>query len=168
MTEFKCKLCGTSFSGESAPANCFNCGALNIHITDNNDADIYHNIEVNETDISNVQHAFELEGNLATFCAIAAEMTENDESKKLFETLSNADAEHSNILIKILKDSSNSPTIRSLSTSKKLDENLKELRKKKTTLIQFYKDAELESMNQKLKTVYKVLIEIEEQHLTLF
>jgi len=160
---FRCEICGDPYVGESAPDNCPFCGAHKVYIKDANEAEAVFNVELNETDRSNAEHALEVEVSNATFYACASKKSEDEYGRLLFKALGKVEAEHASIWKKILKRDS-VPEGNDLCHETN-NENLKESHARETRAIEFYRKAAEESENTRVRELFNSLVEIEKDHL---
>ncbi|MEE9525961.1 MAG: ferritin family protein [Candidatus Woesearchaeota archaeon] len=162
---FRCEICGDPYIGDKVPANCPFCGAKQEHIKKFDDAEVDFDVELNETDKANVEHALEVEVSNAAFYFCAAEKVHEEEGKKLFKALGKVEAEHADIWKKILKldkiPKGDDPC------SVDYQDDLKEAHTRETKAIEFYKKAAAESTSERIKEIFKALVEVEIDHLQL-
>ena len=160
---FRCEICGDPYIGESAPDNCPFCGAHKQYIKEVKEANVNFDVELNDTDKANAQHALKVEVSNAVFYFCAAKKTDDAEGKLLFKALGKVEAEHASIWKKILKLSSVPQGNDTCHTSN--SENLKESHERETRAIAFYSKAAAESANARVKVLFEALVEIEKDHL---
>lgn len=161
---FRCEICGDPYIGESAPDNCPFCGAHKQYIKEASEAKVSFDVELNETDKANAEHALEVEVSNSTFYFCASKKSDDEEGKLLFKALGKVEAEHASIWKKILKLSSVPEGNDTCHTSN--SENLKESHERETRAIEFYSKAAEESENERLRELFNALVEIEIDHLT--
>lgn len=162
---WRCEICGDPYIGDEAPANCPFCGAKRKYIKEFKDAEVNFDVELNEKDKANAEHALQVEISNAAFYFCAAEKTDDEEGKKLFKALGKVEAEHATVWQKILKLSEIKRGNDACFTANK--ENLEESHKRETRAIEFYKKAAGESENQRVKEIFEVFVEVETDHLQL-
>ncbi|MBA3066663.1 ferritin [bacterium] len=161
---WRCEICGDPYIGETAPDNCPFCGAHKQYIKEVSDAKVSFDVELNEKDKANAEHALAVEVSNATFYFCASQKAEDKEGKLLFKALGKVEAEHASIWKKILKLNS-IPEGKDTCRESKSD-NLKESRERETRAIGFYRKAAEESANERMKQLFIALVEIEKDHLT--
>jgi len=162
---FRCEICGDSYVGEEPPTNCPFCGAHKKHIKEAKEAQANFDVELNEKDKKNSEHALQVELSNAAFYLCAAKDTDDEEGKLLFKALGKVEAEHASIWRKILKlDKMEMPEEPCHKSNK---ENLQESHDRETRAIEFYKKAAEESENQRIKQIFEGLVVIETDHLKL-
>ncbi|MBW3012318.1 ferritin [Candidatus Woesearchaeota archaeon] len=162
---WRCEICGDPYIGDEAPTNCPFCGAHQKHIKEFKDAKADFNVELNEKDKANAEHALEVEISNAAFYFCAAEKVKELEGQKLFKALGKVEAEHAAIWKKILKLDS-IPTGKDTCSTEYKDD-LQESHARETRAIEFYSKAAKESENQRVKEIFEALVVIETDHLKL-
>lgn len=162
---WRCEICGDLYIGEAPPENCPFCGAHEKYIKKAKDANVDFNVELTEKDRKNVEKALYVELSNASFYFCAAEKTDDPEGKMLFKALGKVESEHASIWKKILKPET-VDSVKETCSIANID-NLKESHDRETSAIEFYRQAEEESDNERIKEIFKALVEIEEDHLKL-
>jgi len=163
---WRCQICGDPYVGDSAPDNCPFCGAKKKYIKEASKIKVSFDVELNETDKKNAEHALEVEiSNAAFYFCAAKKTTDDEESKLLFKALGKVEAEHASIWRKILKLDSIPEGKDPCHTSNQ--ENLKDAHQRETNAINFYKKAAEESANARVKVIFEALVEVETDHLKL-
>ena len=162
---WRCEICGDPYVGDKPPANCPFCGAGKKYIKGAKEAEVNFDVELNEKDKANAEHALEVEVSNVAFYFCAAGKTDDSEGKLLFKALGKVEAEHASVWRKILK-LENVPTANDeCHTSNK--ENLEDSHARETRAIEFYKKAAAESENERVKLIFEAFVEVEEDHLKL-
>ncbi|GBD99944.1 putative trifunctional 2-polyprenylphenol hydroxylase/glutamate synthase subunit beta/ferritin domain-containing protein [bacterium BMS3Abin07] len=162
---WRCEICGDPYIGEAPPDNCPFCGAHRKYIREAKDADVYFDIELNDKDRANAEHALQVEVSNATFYFCAAGKTDDFEGKLLFNVLGKVEAEHASIWKKILKlDKVPEGNERCHIKNR---ENLEDSHARETKAIKFYSEAAAESGNERIKQIFEALVEVETDHLHL-
>ena len=162
---WRCVICGDPYIGENPPANCPFCGAHREFIQEARDAFVTFDIPLTDKDRANAEHALQVEVSNAAFYFCAAEKTDEAEGKLLFKALGKIEAEHAVIWRKILR-LSKAPAVSETCHAENV-ENLNESHDRETRAIAFYKKAADESEHNRLKQIFKALVEIETDHLHL-
>ncbi|MDD5773987.1 MAG: ferritin family protein [bacterium] len=162
---WRCEICGDPYIGNNPPDNCPFCGAHKQYIKEVKNAGVNFNVELNEKDKTNAEHALQVEISNSTFYFCAAEKTDDPEGKLLFKALAKIEAEHAAIWKKILKLSSVPKGNETCHITNK--ENLGESHARETRAIEFYKKSSKESKNNRIKQIFEALVEIETDHLYL-
>lgn len=162
---WRCEICGDPYIGECPPANCPFCGAKAKYIKEAKLADVNFDVDLNEKDKANAEHALQVEISNAAFYFCAAKKTNDSEGRLLFKALGKVEAEHASVWRKILK-------LESIPEGNeqchiKNEENLEDSHKRETRAIEFYRKAASESANPKVKQIFEAFVEVETDHLRL-
>ena len=161
----RCEICGDPYVGDEAPANCPFCGAKRGYIKDVKEANVNFDVELNEKDKANAEHALQVEISNAAFYLCAAQKTDDEEGKLLFKALGKVEAEHASVWRKILKLDSILKGDDTCHLSNK--ENLEDSHVRETRAIEFYKQAAQDAENDRVRQIFKVFVEVETDHLQL-
>jgi len=162
---WRCEICGDPYIGDEAPANCPFCGAKRKYIKEFKDAKVNFDVELNEKDKANAEHALQVEVSNAAFYFCAAAKVKEIEGQKLFKALGKVEAEHAAIWKKVLKLDEVPKSIDTCAPEYKAD--LEESHARETRAIGFYKKAAEESENKRVKQIFEALVEVETDHLGL-
>lgn len=162
---WRCEICGDPYVGESPPPNCPFCGAHAKYIKEAKFADVTFDVMMGRKDKENVEHALHVEVSNAAFYFCAAAKTDDSEGKLLFKALGKIEAEHANVLRKILKLDA-APKGDEHCHSKNSD-NLNESHTREARAIEFYRKAAKESQNERIRQIFVALVEVESDHLKL-
>jgi rubrerythrin len=162
---WRCVICGDCYVGTNPPTNCPFCGAHQELIQEAKEAVVTFEIPLTEKDKANAEHAIQVEVSNTTFYSCAAGKTDDAESSLLFKALGKIEAEHASIWRKILRlpktpEGSETCYIENV-------KNLNESHERETRAINFYKKAAEESDHDRLKQIFKALVDIETDHLHL-
>jgi rubrerythrin len=162
---WRCEICGDPYVGDAPPANCPFCGAHQKYIKEAKEAKVNFDVELNEKDKANAEHALQVEVSNAAFYGCAEKKTDDDEGKQLFKALRKVEAEHASVWKKILKLDSVPTANDECHTSNK--ENLEDSHARETRAIEFYKKAAEESENERVKEIFLAFVDVETDHLKL-
>jgi len=162
---WRCMICGDAYIGEDIPTNCPFCGAHQAFFKEAKDAVVTFDVSLTDKDRANAEHAIEVEVSNATFYFCAAEKTDDAEGKMLFKALGKIEAEHAAIWRKVLR-LDKAPAGNETCHVQNVN-NLNESHERETKAIAFYKKAAEESDHDRLKQIFKALVEVETDHLHL-
>ena len=162
---WRCEICGDPYVGDEAPANCPFCGAKRDYMKGAKDAVVNFDVELNEKDKANAEKALQVEISNAAFYFCAAGKTDDEEGKLLFKALGKVEAEHASVWRKILKLDSIPKGDDTCHISNK--ENLEDSHVRETRAIEFYKQAAQDAENDRVRQIFEVFVEVEEDHLQL-
>lgn len=161
----RCVICGDPYVSMNPPSNCPFCGAHQEFIKEAKEAVVAFEVPLTEKDKANAEHAIQVEISNATFYSCAAEKTDDAEGKLLFKALGKIEAEHAAIWRKVLRLPKAPPGNDTCHTENV--NNLNESHERETRAIAFYQKAAEESDHDRLKQIFKALVEIETDHLHL-
>lgn len=162
---WRCVICGDPYVGVNPPTNCPFCGAHQEFFKEAKDAVVNFEMPLTAKDKANAEHAIQVEVSNAAFYFCAADKTDDAEGKLLFKALGKIEAEHAGIWRKVLrlpKAPQGSETCHAENLK-----NLNESHERETRAIAFYKKAAEESDHDRLKQIFRALVEIETDHLHL-
>lgn len=162
---WRCEICGDPYIGECPPANCPFCGAKAKYMKEAKLAEVNFDVELNEKDKANAEHALQVEVSNAAFYFCAAKKTDDPEGKLLFKALGKVEAEHASVWKKILKMDSIPKGDDPCHTNNK--ENLEDSHARETRAIEFYSKSASESENPRVKQIFQAFVEVETDHLHL-
>lgn len=162
---WRCEICGDPYIGDEAPTNCPFCGAKRKYIKEFKDAKVNFDVELNEKDKANAEHALQVEVSNTVFYFCAAGKVKELEGQKLFKALGKVENEHATVWKKILKLDKLPEGNDTCSVEYK--EDLEDSHKRETRAIEFYKKAAAESENERVKEIFEALVEVETDHLKL-
>lgn len=162
---WRCLICADPYVGDEPPANCPFCGAHRRYITEARKATLNYDLQLNEVDKANAEHALEVEISNAAFYFCAADKTDDAEGKLLFKALGKVEAEHASIWRRILKLSAVPSKSEECKTANR--ENLEESKRRETKAIGFYKKAAAEAVSPRIRQIFAALVEVETDHLQL-
>ena len=162
---WRCEICGDPYVGDEAPSNCPFCGAKRKYIKGFREAKADFDVELNDKDRQNAEHALQVEISNAAFYQCAENSVEDEEGKKLFKALRKVEAEHASVWKKILKLDSIPNGDDTCSAD--YTEDLKDSHARETRAIDFYRKAFEESENERVKEIFKAFIDVETDHLKL-
>jgi rubrerythrin len=158
-------ICGDPYVGMNPPSNCPFCGAHQEFIKEAKEAVVAFEVPLTEKDKANAEHAIQVEVSNATFYSCAAGKTDDAEGKLLFKALGKIEAEHAAIWRKVLRLPKAPPGNDTCHTENV--KNLNESHERETRAIAFYQKAAEESDHDRLKQIFKALVEVETDHLHL-
>lgn len=162
---FRCEICGDPYIGDKAPVNCPFCGAKIEYMREFKDAKVNFDVELNEKDKANAEHALEVEISNAAFYFCAAGTVKELEGQKLFKALGKVEAEHASVWKKILK-LDEIPTGDD-TCSVDYNEDLQDSHARETRAIEFYRQAAAESENERVRQIFEAFVDVETDHLLL-
>lgn len=162
---WRCVICGDPYVGNNPPNQCPFCGAHQEFIVEAKNAVVNFEVPLTEKDRANAEHAIQVEVSNATFYQCAAEKSDDPECKLLFKALGKIEAEHAAIWRKVLR-LAKAPAGNESCHGESV-KNLNESHERESRAIAFYQKAAEESDHERLKQIFKALVDIETDHLHL-
>ena len=167
MKVYRCRFCGEAYLTAEKPRGCPFCGAHEHYVVKANDWKILDSETLSDITRDKLQKALDLEIDNVNFYRAASEKGRDIYVTSLFRGLSKVEREHASAICKLLKIEK--PDSKAgLNKASNLDSaNLKEANKREKRAVGFYEDARSKVPEGDMKQFFKVLIEIESDHITL-
>ncbi len=166
FTAFRCEICGETYLGYSKPENCPYCGAHQEYLKKLEKYERLMPKEVSEKSRKNVLEAIELEIDNAKFYACAAKKTESESDAAIFKRLGKIEAEHAEALAEVI-DVPEEEIPSYEKCSKDALENYREAHKREDRAIKAYSRFASEAEEPEVRKLFKAIVEIEKDHLSL-
>lgn len=163
MIPFRCQLCGETYLGAEVPDRCPFCGALGAQLIHAALWIDYGKVDMSPESYRSCEQAVQLELSNAAFYKCCADQAENQVSASIFKRLHKQEAEHAELLCKMM--GIEEPPL-PLETCSDLDEeNFRESHRREKRAMNFYLRVVKEAPEARLKDVFRALAEIENEHL---
>lgn len=166
FTAFRCEICGETYLGSSQPENCPYCGARKRYLKKMENYNRVMPSEVSGKSQENVRKAIGLEIDNAKFYDCAAKKTKKESEATVFKRLKKIEAEHAELLAKIL-DIPEKELPKYESCSSNAQENYQEAHKRENRAIKSYSQFAEEAEEPEIKELFQALVDIESDHLNL-
>ncbi len=166
MEVFRCRFCGETHLGLGPITNCPFCGAHEdymVMIADWKEEN--KNVEVMDVSKKNLEIALDVEIGNASFYKVAAKNAGNDEAYGTFKRLSKVENEHAEVIAKLLDV--DLPDLKDVDDMGSDMANFEESFKRESVAIKHYEKSETEAIEPRIKEVFNILVEIENDHLNL-
>lgn len=99
---YRCRICGDTYLGYEAPANCPFCGAAVDYIVDTGDYPLDINaVEPTASELTDLEASIELERSNARFYLGMAQRKDNDTLRSAYKRLGKIEAEHCELFCKL-------------------------------------------------------------------
>ena len=165
---YKCEICEEGYIGDEKPTHCPFCGAHIEYMVLVKDYVKTEIIELSDITKKNILAAIDLEVSNAEFYFCAAKTADNEMDATMFKRLAKIESEHASTLIKMISDVKKSEISREKDTCHtKNNGNLKDSHARETNAIAHYSKFLSEAHEPRVIEVFKAIIEIEKDHLTL-
>lgn len=101
---YRCRICGDTYLGYEAPANCPFCGATVEYLgaPEEYPADI-NDVQLTETERADLESSIEIERSNTRFYLGMAERKDNDTLRSAYKRLAKVEAEHCSLFCKLLR-----------------------------------------------------------------
>ena len=164
---YKCMICEEGYIGDAKPTHCPFCGAHDNYFVPVDKYVATDVGELSELSKNNLIGALDVEISNAEFYFCAAKKADNLADATMFKRLAKVEAEHASTIAKMLKVAS--PVISRDKTTCNINDadNLKESHEREANAIERYVRFLNEAVEVKVKMLFKALIEIEKDHLSL-
>jgi rubrerythrin len=165
---FRCQLCGDPYLGSEPPSFCPFCGAPEKYLVPA-EAYVDKNTVPDLTAISraNLEKALELEVSNASFYMCASACSPDPVAQAMFKALSKAESEHASVICKILKVTKPEIKPDQKACQKDPKANFAASHEREKRAVAFYSQAAAEAVEERVKEVFSVLVEIESFHIAL-
>jgi rubrerythrin len=166
---FRCKICHEAYIGEEPPSRCPFCGADTVYLIPAEKWDWSEfMIEISDVSRANLEAALKLELDNTAFyqCAMnVAEETRDDYGYAKFKALKKVENEHAEVIAKALQIEQ--PPLEFIPCSKDFQDNTQEGWEREDRAIKAYSKFAQEAPEPQLALFFRVLVEIERDHLEL-
>lgn len=163
----RCRICGEVYFGKH-PTHCPFCGAHGIYLIPLNDwVDENIGFELTDTEKTNLETTKELEYENTRFYRAASAASKTESLRGYFKYLAKIENEHYNVAVKLLGGQKD-PSIFEPSEEMGSDlKNLEHSKVKEEHASKLYETFVPSSENERLKTFFKALSEVESDHIEL-
>lgn len=170
MNVWRCLICGDSYIGEGKPTHCAFCGAHeNYMVAVDKWQDLNEGLVLSDISRGNLLKALQIEVDNHAFydaAALVAKQAGDDESRSIFRALAKVEGEHAAVHKKLLAKDYPKMTI-SETAFPTVKENFEESLRRETKASAFYQQAHDETTEDRVRQVFKSLVEIESDHVAL-
>lgn len=165
MNPYKCQLCGETYLGEIESDRCPFCGAAGYNLVPPAEWVNYEDMEISDISHRNLEQAFELEMDNASFYAACAKAAETRISESIFKRLSKHEIEHAELIADVIgeRDLSLRPAeCPEADVDKFADAHRREMR-----AIKFYLGVADSAPEPRISDMMRSLAEVESEHLKI-
>lgn len=167
MKVYRCRLCGEVYIGEERPKSCPFCGAHEKYFVLAGDWQLLMAGNISDITKENLLRALDLEIDNTNFYQAVSERSKNIYVQSMFKGLSKVEREHASAICKHLKMAKPDSDV---GKDKALDadkENIQEANRRERRAVKFYGEAASQVPEPEFKEFFKVLIQIESDHIVL-
>lgn len=165
---FRCRICGETYLGYEAPANCPFCGAHVAFLTppERYDASV-NDVELTEVERGDLEMSIELERSNTRFYLGMAERKDNDTLRSAYKRLANVEAEHCSLFCKLAGVPKPADLLEPGETTGSWTSDIAEslAREKRATTL--YANFAARGMSPRVVEVFNAVSAVEADHITL-
>jgi rubrerythrin len=166
MEVYRCRFCGETHLGLGSITNCPFCGAHKkymVPISEWKDENV--GVEYGELTKKNLETALDVEIGNTSFYLVASKAAETTEAQGIFKRLSKVELEHAEVFAKLLKV--DLPPHQALESKGSDEANFEESFKRESIAINHYDKSAAETVEPRVREIFKILIGVEKDHLRL-
>ncbi|MGE5552866.1 MAG: rubredoxin-like domain-containing protein [Betaproteobacteria bacterium] len=166
MKPYRCRLCGETYLGESAPDRCPYCGAAGKYVVPAAEwADLAGIPASDPETIDLCRGALDLEVSNTAFYQASRKQAELMVNGAIFARLSKQEQEHAEVFARLL--SLPAPTIPQEGAPQPDAEKFDEAHRREHRALKYYQDAALRAKAENVREVFRIVSEVELEHLRL-
>jgi rubrerythrin len=169
MRIYRCRICGETYLGTSAPARCPFCGADERYMVGPDAFSARENdVQLTEVERADLEHAIELERSNARFYAAMARLEGHEALASAYKRLSRVEAEHCSLFCK-LADIAKPSDLGEPSDASSGDwcTDIAQSLEREQTASAFYAQAAARATNPRIAEVLKATSAVERDHIEL-
>lgn len=168
MKMLRCRICGETYLGTSAPSRCPFCGATGDYFVEPGGYSPSENhVQLTELERSHVETAVEIERSNARFYVAVSALPGDDDLASTFKRLSRVEAEHCSVFSKLLgepkPDDLGSPEGSPADWCAAIAESTA----RETRASEFYREVVAGATNARVIEVFTAVMNVELDHLAL-
>lgn len=167
MKTYICEICGDAYLGDEKPHQCPFCGSGKDYIKEGGEARpiINETVEISEKSRENLMKTLRLEMNAVASYKCMAGKTDKYEIKAMYKRLAKVEAEHAEIVTKLLKIDLPESADKTCADSDK--DNFDETIKLEDNASKLYAIFGQEAQEAEIKKFFEALTVVEAEHLDL-
>lgn len=163
---YRCRLCGETYLGEGVPDRCPYCGAAGKYVVPAGEwADLAASPASDPETADLCRGALDLEVSNTVFYQKSRKKAELVVNGAIFNRLSKQELEHAEVFTRLL--GLPAPTLPEEDAPAEDAAKFAEAHRRETRAIKFYQDAAVRSKGENVREIFRILSEIELEHLRL-
>ncbi|MBN2823324.1 MAG: ferritin [Coriobacteriia bacterium] len=168
MKMYRCRICGETYLGYEAPANCPFCGAHEefMIMPEEYPAGL-NDVPVTEMERVDLESSIELERANTRFYLGMAERKDNDTLRSAYKRLAKVEAEHCSVFCKLAKVSKPADLMTPGETAGSWASDIEESRTRENRATALYAEFAARATNHRLKEVWEAVSAVEADHIVL-
>jgi rubrerythrin len=164
---FRCRICGDPYLGVDKPTRCPFCGAPVQYLKTDDQWTPIEYPELTPVSKANLEYTLKIEVSNATFYKCASQNVEDPRWKAIFKALSKVEAEHADLVSKLLKVSVPAPEPADQHCQSELNVIKENAHAREVRATVHYKKSLAEATEPRVKEVFEALQMIEAEHIVL-
>lgn len=168
MKMYRCRICGETYLGYEAPANCPFCGAhVDFMIMPEEYARDINDIQATETERADLESSIEIERANTRFYLGMAERKDNDTLRSAYKRLAKVEAEHCSVFCKLAKVAKPADLMTPGETTGSWATDIEESRMRENRATALYAEFAARATDPRLKEVWEAISAVEADHIVL-
>ncbi|MGE5623475.1 MAG: rubredoxin-like domain-containing protein [Methanocella sp.] len=164
LRPYRCRLCGETYLGEAVPDRCPFCGAAGKQLVPGAEwVDLAGLPATDPATIALVQEAFDVEVSNAAFYLKARRKAELTVNGAIFARLSKQELEHAEVFARLLGVPA--PSLPDLEAPAEDAEKFGEAHRREVRALMHYQAAALKAKEENVREIFRIVSEIELEHL---
>jgi rubrerythrin len=164
---FRCRICGDPYLGVDKPTRCPFCGAPVQYLKTDEEWTPIEYPNLTPVSKANLEYTLKIEVSNATFYKCASQNVTDERWKAIFKALSKVEAEHADLVAKLLKVSVPGPEAEDQHCDSNLDVIKQKAHAREVRATEHYKKALAEATEARVQEVFEALQMIESEHIDL-
>lgn len=168
MKMYRCRICGETYLGYEAPANCPFCGAHEefMIMPEEYPAGL-NDVPVTEMERVDLESSIELERANTRFYLGMAERKDNDTLRSAYKRLAKVEAEHCSVFCKLAKVHKPADLLTAGETTGEWKSDIEESLKRENRATALYAEFSQRATSPRLREVWRAISKVEADHITL-
>lgn len=168
MTMYRCRICGETYLGDEAPAQCPFCGAHRQFMVSPREypADI-NDVDLTEVERADLETSVEVERSNARFYLGMAQRKDNDTLRSAYKRLSRVEAEHCSLFCKLLKVGKPADIDEPGETTGSWISDIEDSVRRETRAKALYAEFAARATSPRLREVFEAVSAVESDHIAL-
>lgn len=167
MKVFRCNVCGEVYVGGEKPESCPFCGADKKYFVFAKEWKLLTSESLSEITKENLEKALELEIKNTNFYKAASGKSNDVYVSSMFKGLSKVEREHASVICKQLRIEKPDSTAGLNEAFDSDQENMEEADRRERNAVKFYGQASGQAVEEDVKELFKALVKIESDHISL-
>ncbi len=168
MRMLRCRICGDTYLGPTAPSRCPFCGAAEAHFVEPGGFLASENrVPLTEIERDHIRTAIDIERSNARFYRAAAALVGDEDLSSAFKRLSKVEAEHCSIFSKLIGEPTPSDLDEPEGAVGDWCSAISESAARESKASAFYEEVVAAATNERVREVFNAILMVERDHLAL-